>query len=703
VSTATLAGRSTQQILQDFVDMRFGMFLHYSLGTYTDEEWAKPNQSPALFAPSSVDCAQWAAAAKAAKMQYGVLTTKHHDGFSLWPTQYGTQNVQYSGYRQDIIRNYVDSFRAAGLKVGFYFSIWDRTAGIEAQGGFHVTDPTKQIEPADMDVILGQLTELLTQYGDIDILMTDGYTWQMGQQAVSVARVRNLVKELQPECIVTDICAITEPWLGDAIFWEEPLGIRVPAGNTYAGVQGQTISKGWFWHPSTPTESLMSVTDIVQHLNETEPRYTSFLLNCPPNRQGRLDDNVVARLAEVGAAWAGPNLSRAPLPQQQVKTEWPINPVAAHATSWNSALSKYEVPYKAIDGRGDRNSETCWSTWSPTGGTLPASLIVDLGGVWSNVTTFEYLPKQWSRNGTDGDVTRGRILTSVDGQTYEQVADLTWTSGKAPKVVEWPARDVAYVKFEILAGTGGYSNVNGIKIGGREVRPERAVDPLIGAKIQLKNRATGRYLAAAGGGVSQAAEPATWIMRKGEDSYWYLEESGGLNLALNGTGRSQGAPVHVTPSARSYAQFWALSRLEDGSTILTNRFNMLTLGAAADGSTVSLLDPVLGDAKTRWEVTVVSEPQLSGVSATATTRVVAGKVVLIVTVQNDSPSSISAEIQTEFGTAALSIAAGASASKAFSTRRTAISAGTVHLVATGVIGGEQAQATVDVTYSAKSA
>jgi alpha-L-fucosidase len=281
---------------------------------------------------------------------------------------------------------------------------------------------------------------------------------------------------------------------------------------------------------------------------------------------------------------------------------------------------------------------------------------------------------------------------------------VTWASGKAPKVVEWPARDVAYVKFEILAGTGGYSNVNGIKIGGRQARPERAVNPLDGAKIQLKSRATGLYLAATGDGVSQAAEPTTWIMRKGEDSYWYLEtESGGLNLALNGTGRSQGAPVHVTPSARTYAQFWALSHLEDGSTILTNRFNMLTLGAAADGSAVSLLDPVLGDAKTRWDVTVASEPQLPGISAAVTTRVVAGKIVLIVAVENGSSSSVSAAIETEFGTASLSIAAGASASKAFSTRRSAISAGTVHVVATGTIGGQQAQSTLDLPYQARSA
>lgn len=101
------------------VNMRFGMFNHFSLGTFTGEEWAAPNQDPAKFAPPTVDCAQWAAAAAAAKMSYGLLTTKHHDGFALWPSAYGTQNVANSAYKHDVVKAYCDAFRPAGLRVGF--------------------------------------------------------------------------------------------------------------------------------------------------------------------------------------------------------------------------------------------------------------------------------------------------------------------------------------------------------------------------------------------------------------------------------------------------------------------------------------------------------------------------------------------------------------------------------------------------------
>lgn len=612
--SAVAAGQprdNMQQLLSRFVDMRFGMFIHYSLGTYTDEEWAAPNQSPTVFAPPSVDCAQWAGAAKAAGMEYGVLTTKHHDGFSLWPTAYGTQNVMHSGYQNDVVQQYVDAFRAEGLRVGFYFSIWDRTEPIQSFGG-HVSDQTKSIEPADMDVILGQITELLTGYGPIDVLMTDGYTWQMGMQQVDYRRIHELVKELQPDCLLTDICAVTQPWLGDMIFWEEPLGIRAPAGNTDAGLQGQTISNGWFWHPSTPTSPVMSVEDITEHLADLEPKYTSFLLNCPPNRDGRLDDNIVNRLAEVGSVWA-PDESRPSLPEQSVKVEWPVVPVAAHATAYRAP----EPPYHAIDGRGDRDFETCWSTWPGTGDlALPASLILDLGGTWSNVSTFQYLPKQWRRtNTTDGDITQARVSVSTDGVHYEEVAVAAWGANPRPKTLEWTPRDVAYVKFDALAGAGGYSNVNGVKIGGRKRKPVRRRHPLVGRRVRFDNVGSGLSLTATPDGVVQAASEASpaqhWILRKAEDSYWCVVNLETRKvLTLVGTERASGADVGTAAEERAFQQHWALTRTESGDYVVTNRFNMLTLGTPGeddgDGAAAKLLAPALPDPYLRWTLVDVT-------------------------------------------------------------------------------------------------
>lgn len=468
-----------QTNLANLANLRFGMFNHFNMSTFTDEEWATPNLNPATFAPSVVDCAQWADAAFRAKMKFGVLTTKHHDGFCLWPSAYTSYTVANSGYRQDIVRQYVDAFRARGLRVGLYFSIWDRTYGIDDAGG---------ISTAGMDLILNQVRELLTNYGTIDVFITDGWSWQMGQQAVSNQRVRELVKSLQPDTVMVDHGAITEPFIGDALYFEEPFGITSPLGNAYASLQGQTISPGWFWHPNTPTTDPMTLSAILTHLADLEPKYTSFLLNCPPNRSGALDTNIYNRLVEVGNSW-NPNTSRAALPAQPVRPEWPITAVAAYATGWQGSA----YPRLAIDGRSNNNYETLFST---AGLALPQSITLDLGGVWSNISTLEYLPKQWGRNNSsDGDVTSYTVLTSVDGTSFTQVAAGTWASDRKTKVALWAPRNVGFVRLLVNTAAGGFATASEFRAGGRSPKPALVSRfPVAGTTYRLVARHSSQVL-----------------------------------------------------------------------------------------------------------------------------------------------------------------------------------------------------------------
>ncbi|WP_405818560.1 alpha-L-fucosidase [Streptomyces sp. NBC_01390] len=608
------AAADTQSNLSKMVDMRFGMFNHFSMGTFTNQEWAEPNQSPTIFAPPSVNCAQWADAAAAAKMGYGILTTKHHDGFALWPSAYGTQNVANSSYKQDVVRAYCDAFRAKGLKVGFYYSIWDRTFGVEAWESRHkVTglEITDAIQPGDMTFMLGQITELLTNYGTIDMFMTDGYAWQMGQQAVSYQRIRSLVKELQPDCVMIDIGGLTEPFLSDAIFFEEPLGITAPAGNTYAGMQGQTISNGWFWHPSTPTEGLMSTTAILSHLADLEPKYTSFILNCPPNRNGLLDTNVVNRLAEVGAAWS-PNTSRPPLPTQPPRAEYPVTPVNAYATAFRTG----EGPLNAIDGLSDVRYETCWSTWSLP---LPQSITIDLGGVWSNVSTLEYLPKQWSRsNSTDGDITSYTIHTSTDGVTFTQVATGTWAGNGKYKLVEWPNRNVGFVRIQVNAATGGYANIGGVRIGGRSVEPALVSTTLPGdgTVYRLVARHSGKVADVEGGRTANGTNVdqwpwlnqtnQKWTFTRTDDGYYKIKGVGsGKLLEVAGLSRADGGNVGIWADANAPQQHWAVTPTGDGNYFLVNRYSGLSLGvdegSTTDGANIEQ-QPYASQTRQQWQI-----------------------------------------------------------------------------------------------------
>ncbi|MGA5200320.1 RICIN domain-containing protein [Streptomyces variegatus] len=608
------AAADTQTDLGKMVDMRFGMFNHFSLGTFTDQEWAEPHQNPALFAPPSVNCAQWAEAAVAAKMSYGILTTKHHDGFALWPSAYGTQNVANSSYKRDVVRAYCDAFRAKGLKVGFYYSIWDRTFGVEAWESRHKVsglEITDAIKPDHMTFILGQIRELLTHYGSIDMFMTDGYAWQMGQQAVSYQRVRSLVKELQPHCVMIDIGGLTEPFLSDAIFFEEPLGVTAPAGNAYAGMQGQTISNGWFWHPSTPAESLMSRSAILSHLADLEPKYTSFILNCPPNRNGLLDTNIVNRLADVGAAWS-PDTSRPPLPTQPLRAEHPVTPVNAYATAFHTG----EGPLHAIDGLSDVRYETCWSTWSLP---LPQSITIDLGGVWSNVSTLEYLPKQWNRtNSTDGDITSYTILTSTDGVTFTRVASGTWAGDGKYKLVEWPRRNVGFVRIQVNAATGDYANISGVRIGGRSVEPAllSTTLPGDGTVYRLVARHSGKVADAEGAGTANGTNVDQWPWLNQANQKWTFTSTGdgyykikgvgsGKLLEVAGLSRADGGNVGIWADAGAPQQHWAVTPTGDGSYLLINRYSGLSLGvdegSTADGANIEQ-QPYASQTRQQWQI-----------------------------------------------------------------------------------------------------
>ncbi|MFG2730622.1 hypothetical protein [Streptomyces canus] len=161
------------------------------------------------------------------------------------------------------MRKYVDAFRAAGLEPWMYFSIWDRNQGI-ASGS---------VSRADIDFIKAQLTELLDgTYGTIPVLVFDGWAWQAGHRQIPYGEIREHIKTMQPNILIVDINGHSEPWEQDILFYEGPLGVTAPSNNTYANCQGQTITGGWFWHPSTPTATPLSVSSIVdRHLKVLEP------------------------------------------------------------------------------------------------------------------------------------------------------------------------------------------------------------------------------------------------------------------------------------------------------------------------------------------------------------------------------------------------------------------------------------------------
>lgn len=344
--------KSLLQLQQEFLDLRFGMYIHLNMATYEQREWGDPKTSPQLFNPVHLDTDQWAEAALSANMKYGCLTTKHHDGFCLWPTATSSPSVKDSSYPHDIVRAYVYSFRRHGLKVCLYLSILDLRADIRPY----------QVTPQKIAMIKAQLTELLTNYGEITALFFDGWdaAWsRISYDQLPFRTIYDHIKSLQPNCLVADYNAGQFP--GAALYYteikqyEQHAGQTIPLDSAIASQSGTTLQSDWFWKTDYPRQELRSARQIVDEwLIPFNERYCNLILNVAPNRDGRFDRNAVDRLAEIGRLWknAGPAPRLSP---------------AVMITTPNLAYGQRSFASSSADTSGpdlanDNNFHTYWSS-----------------------------------------------------------------------------------------------------------------------------------------------------------------------------------------------------------------------------------------------------------------------------------------------------------------------------------------------------
>lgn len=308
-----LAGKAQQkpvqpipltQNQQNFVDLRFGMFIHFNIPTFMEEDWADPEASPALFNPVKINCEQWAKAAKSAKMSYGALTTKHHSGFCIWNTQTTDYNVMNSPLKRDVVKEYADAFRANDLKVMLYYSILDTHHKLRP--GF--------ITKEHVTMVKAQLTELLTNYGEISALIIDGWDapWsRISYDDIPFEEIYKHIKSIQPNCLVMDLNAAKYP--AEALFYTDIKSYEQGAGqhiskeaNRLPALSCLPINKSWFWKTAFPTEPVKEPAVLVNdNLIPFNKAYCNFILNVAPNRDGLIDDNALAALTKIGEIWPG--------------------------------------------------------------------------------------------------------------------------------------------------------------------------------------------------------------------------------------------------------------------------------------------------------------------------------------------------------------------------------------------------------------
>ncbi len=299
---------------RDFMTWRFGMFVHFNLGTVADVDWAGGYEDPALFHPDRLDCGQWADAAKAAGMKYLVLTVKHTEGIALYDSALTTHDItkfkNFRGGHGDIVREFVDACRSRGLKVGFYYCF----PGDFSDEKHHNAPPPGApnlhgLPPEAKDDYVGfmknQLAEMLTNYGPIDLLWIDQYDNKY--TGAHWPEIKAYLKHLQPHCLVVGNNAKTLAD-SDVVSIEFPWKVTLPGiENTRPAEVCDTIQTGarWFWREAKEPSDLQSAETIVERLRACNARNANYLLNVPPDPHGQISGPQLARLREVAALLKG--------------------------------------------------------------------------------------------------------------------------------------------------------------------------------------------------------------------------------------------------------------------------------------------------------------------------------------------------------------------------------------------------------------
>ncbi len=298
-----------------FSDDRFGMFIHwglYALGAR--HEWLMNRERMTAqqyeryarhFDPDLFDARKWAAAARDAGMRYVVLTTKHHDGFCLWDSALTDYTVMHTPFARDVVAEFVDAVREAGLRVGFYHSLLDWHHPDFTIDGFHPQrdepNAAELNEGRDMAryraYLHGQVRELLTGYGRVDYLFFDfsyavGHTPQVwgakGADDWGARQLMAMVRELQPGIIVNDRLGIP----GDLVTPEQyqpdrPMEVD---GHPVLWEACQTLNGSWGY--DRDNHDYKDVDLLVRMLVDGVSKNGNLLLNVGPNGRGELDANA---------------------------------------------------------------------------------------------------------------------------------------------------------------------------------------------------------------------------------------------------------------------------------------------------------------------------------------------------------------------------------------------------------------------------
>ena len=316
-----IPSEAVRQSQAEFENNRFGIFLHWGIySMFGQGEWYMHNanidhreyaKAASGFYPANFNAAEWVKAIKESGAKYICLTSRHHDGFSMWHTRQSDYNiVDATPFKRDIIKEIADECHRQGIKLHLYYSHIDWTREDYPQG-FTGHGTGRDASKADWDhyydFMNAQLTELLTDYGEIGAIWFDGwwdhendatpFDWELDEQYA-------LIHTLQPGCLIgNNHHQSTNPGEDIQIFERD-----IPGENT-AGLSGQAISHlpletcqtmNGMWGYKVADQNYKDVPTLVQYLVKTAGMGANLLLNIGPQPDGSLPATALERLKGMG-------------------------------------------------------------------------------------------------------------------------------------------------------------------------------------------------------------------------------------------------------------------------------------------------------------------------------------------------------------------------------------------------------------------
>jgi len=282
-------------------EKEFYLFIHFGPNTFTNLEWGKGSEDPNVFNPTAIDCNQWASIAKASGAKGIIITAKHHDGFSLWPSKYSKHTVRESKWmngKGDVIKMLSEACKKAGIEMGVYISPWDRNHPEYGTAAYN-------------DIYIQTMKELLTGYGNLTELWWDGANGEGPngkKQVYDFTRFKDSAMSYQPNILIFSDLGPHIRWIGNEnglineTNWNllDTAGFQrgegAPANDTlnrgnfngknWIGAEADvSIRKGWFYHEEEDS-TVKSGKDLFNLYLNSVGHGGNLLLNVPPNRKG---------------------------------------------------------------------------------------------------------------------------------------------------------------------------------------------------------------------------------------------------------------------------------------------------------------------------------------------------------------------------------------------------------------------------------